>query len=574
MTEFIKALDTLDTTLQYGENAHSEYTWSHKLNELILQLSFQLTRTTDENVINKLASTTHTILTTIKANYDNGIIQKDTFLLYMSIMYRMIAHTRDIIDGKGEYSLSYMLLSVWYKHYPILAKFAFKHFLLSPEDEPKNQPFGSWKDVKYMFASHETPLAIYGMELMNLQLKKDYENLNLCNSSISLAAKWVPRETSKFSQVFTNLATMYFSHYIDSAKCYESKQKAILKAKMDYRKLVSKLNKYLDTVQIKQCANNWTSIEPSKQTSITMQKQKKAFLNLTKRGTQRSDCEDRIVCATHFTDYAKLAATGKVEIKGKRVGINDFVKDALDDNSSVPEKQILNAQWLDNSNQTGTLGKMIAMVDVSGSMDGNPLYAAIGLGIRVAEKSILGARVLTFSAKPSWVNLDSCPTFVEKVQKLKNAEWGMNTNFYAAMKMILDAIVTSQLKPPDVENLILAVFSDMQIDSADTDYKSMYELIEKQYADVGMRLWGKPFKPPHILFWNLRSTSGFPCLSTQSNVSMLSGFSPALLNIFCEQGIEELQQHCNPWNMFLKSIDGKRYKFLDEYLCNYFISHI
>jgi uncharacterized protein with von Willebrand factor type A (vWA) domain len=36
---------------------------------------------------------------------------------------------------------------------------------------------------------------------------------------------------------------------------------------------------------------------------------------------------------------------------------------------------------------------MIAMVDVSGSMEGDPMNAAIALGIRTAEKSLLGKRV-------------------------------------------------------------------------------------------------------------------------------------------------------------------------------------
>jgi hypothetical protein len=573
MSSFIQALDNLTPT-QLGENAHSEYTWSNKLNEQILQLSFQLTRTNNKQTISKLASMTDTILTTIKNNYIQSIISKDTYLTYMSIMYRMIAHTRDIVDGKGEYKLSYMLLSTWYKHFPDSTKFIFKHFVFSDEN---NIPFGSWKDIKKMFQYQEeypeysnygVPLACYGMELMNAQIKEDYENLqNNSNKSISLVAKWVPREKSKFSKVFTNLATNYFAHYIDSAYKIESKKKAILKAKTEYRKIISQLNKHLDTVQIKQCENTWSLINPSKQTSITMHKQKKAFLNLKKDGKERSDSEDRRICAENFRKYATDVATNKVKIKGKRIGLNDFVKNALT-NLDSSEIQILNAQWENNSSQTGQLGNMIAMVDVSGSMNGDPLYTAIGLGIRVAEKSILGPRILTFSAYPSWINLSPYHTFVQKVNHIKDIEWGMNTNFCSALNMILDAIMTSSLKPEDVENLILAVFSDMQIDQADTKFKSMYEMIENKYADAGMRLWGKPFKPPHILFWNLRSTSGFPSLSTQKNVSMLSGFSPALLNIFCEQGIEELQQHCNPWNMFLKTIEGQRYKFLDTYLRN------
>jgi hypothetical protein len=196
-------------------------------------------------------------------------------------------------------------------------------------------------------------------------------------------------------------------------------------------------------------------------------------------------------------------------------------------------------------------------------MSGDPLNAAIALGIRVAEKSMLGKRVLTFSASPSWVNLSGQDNFVEMVQTVSRADWGMNTNFSAALKMILDAIISQKLKPEDVEDMVLAIFSDMQMDQADTSSKSLLESIEKQYADAGQRLWNKPFKAPHILFWNLRSTQGFPTLSCQKNCSMMSGFSPALLNLFCEEGLESLQS-CTPYSLLVKSLDNERYKILDQ----------
>ena len=84
-----------------------------------------------------------------------------------------------------------------------------------------------------------------------------------------------------------------------------------------------------------------------------------------------------------------------------------------------------------------------------------------------------------------------------------------------------------------------------------------------KYEAAGIRVHGKPYKPPHILFWNLRSTSGFPTLSTQSNTSMMSGFSPSLLNLFCEQGIDALQA-CTPWSQLEKSLENKRYRIMEE----------
>ena len=562
MSLLVSALDNFTPT-QLGENGSSEYTWSNSVRERILQLSFQLTRTRDANTINNLAIQTDNILKDLNSSFKIGSICREEYIEYMSIMFRMIGQTRDIVDGKGEYGLSYMLLEVWHNNHPELAKFAFKLFVIYSDET--QHPFGSWKDVKYLYKKNKlSPLVQYGCSLLLDQLK-----LDLVSDKPSLAAKWVPREKSQFGDLFTTLALTFFSHYITSAKTEEAKRKAVIKAKMDFRKLISSLNVKLDTVQIKQCGLNWSEIDPTKQTSITMHKQMKAFLNLKKNGEQRSIQYDRVSCANHFKEFAEKAAKGEVEVKGARIGLNDFTKEALEliqrGQLTSDEASILNAQWLNNSKQTGALGKIIAMVDVSGSMNGDPMNAAIALGIRVAEKSMLGKRVMTFSATPSWVNLQGQDNFVDMVNTVRRADWGMNTNFAAALKMILDAIVTQKLKPDDVEDMVLVIFSDMQMDQADRQSTSLMETIEKQYAEAGQRLWDKPFKAPHILFWNLRSTSGFPSLSTQKNASMMSGFSPALLNVFCEEGLSALQS-CTPWSLFIKGLENERYKPLDTFI--------
>jgi hypothetical protein len=245
----------------------------------------------------------------------------------------------------------------------------------------------------------------------------------------------------------------------------------------------------------------------------------------------------------------------------------DFTKQAIDlinGNNNQVEKDILNSQWRDNATQTGALGKMIAMVDVSGSMEGDPMNAAIALGIRIAEKSVLGKRVMTFSAKPSWVNLSRYDDFVSQVSVVKGADWGMNTNFHAALDLILNAIIENKMDAEDVQDMVLVVLSDMQMDSGDTCNKQvLYETMKSKYEAAGIRVHGKPYKPPHILFWNLNSSSGFPSLSNQPNCSMMSGFSPALLNLFCEQGIDALQS-CTPWSLLERSLENERYKIMSD----------
>ena len=79
-----------------------------------------------------------------------------------------------------------------------------------------------------------------------------------------------------------------------------------------------------------------------------------------------------------------------------------------------------------------------------------------------------------------------------------------------------------------------------------------------KYSEAGIRLYNIPFKAPHIIFWNLRSTSGFPCLSYQPNASMMSGYSPVILNTFCEDGLKSLNSH-TPWSHLENMLMNDRY---------------
>jgi Mg-chelatase subunit ChlD len=573
MAAIINALDC-KTPTQIGRNGHVEYGWSNSIQEKIVQFSFQITRT--EN-LKPLEIQLVSMLQTLSHHVKNGSLpEKEVARGYLSTLYKMIGQTRDIVDGKGEYTLTYMMIYVWNKFYPNLAEFAIK-CLVDLGDKSIHQ-YGSWKDIKYFckFCKSKTTdpsqnLINYAIKITNEQINTDYANIISNSNDISLAAKWVPREKSSFGWLFEQLATNFYSHILVTAKNDISIQKAILKCKTEYRKILSALNRQIDTVQIKQCGRRWAEIDFNKTTSITLSKQKKAFLNIDKSGDERyPNDDDRVLCAEHFNSHIQKAVRGETEMKGKRVGMADFTKIALDlinSRSNVQaEKDLLNSQWRDNSSQNGALGKMIAMVDVSGSMDGDPMNVAISLGIRIAEKSALGKRVMTFSITPTWVNLEPYTDFISQVEVLKRAPWGMNTNFYAALDLILDAIIQNKMAPEDVEDMVLVILSDMQIDEGDRSNKeSLYETMKAKYEAAGIRVHGKGYKPPHILFWNLRSTSGFPTLSNQPNASMMSGFSPSLLNLFCDQGLTALQS-CTPWSLLNKSLENERYTIMGNKL--------
>ena len=629
---FIAAADRM-SELQVGENGHVEHGWSKNFIEKVVQFNFQLVRMDVSKhrelepvlieLLQKYKDATHKLYHSRNDGDCNTAAEIKKMTPYFIGLYRLIGQTRDITMGRGEYSLAFMQIAVWYDFYPEAAKYALKKFVQYSDDEEKKydtdvHPYGSWKDIKYFCDYYQKkgkdynhPLIIYAIDLMVDQIRHDeesYDKTFVATSTsaapaypqkISLAARWAPRATSKrFGWMFNIMAHKYFSHYLETAKKGEESSatygRASRKAKMQWRKLLSRLNRFLDTTQIKQCSRNWRYIDHNKVTSITSRKQKKAFQYVDSRGVSRTQTddphnEDRIKCAKNFTAHVEAAMAGdkKHTVKGKRVGVGELVQDALKllrqhpgDSSTTDQLKVIeeernhiNLQWEDNGSQNENLGPMIACVDTSGSMEcdnGVPLYNAIGLGLRIAERSLLGKRVATFSATPSWVNLETATDFVGCVDKVRRSNWGLNTDFHALLDMILTACKSSRLEPRNVENMVLVILSDMQIDEATAastpitgNIESMFQLMERQYYDAGMELFGRPYKVPHIVFWNLRKTNGFPVMTSQKNTTMMSGFSPVLINNFMEKGLDALKEYTAE-SMFLDMVRNSRYDCLER----------
>jgi hypothetical protein len=595
------------SSYQYGDNNHVEYKGVNRclesLQEQIIQFSFQMVRTKSKNGLEDIAKHTREILTIIMDGIMKNSKNSDQYKKCIEmgvIMFKLLAQTRDIVGGKGEYMIFYSMLLEWAKMDIIFFEYVIESLVYdmreTRDSSNKNQtfhPLGSWKDMKYFLTYMKNEFMDTHTDmnndslcskcvnkiviLINEQIKTDIYNLENGVKKLSLVARWVPREKSKkFGWLYYYLAINYSQHQIPSDTTHPSYERAVNRAFMIYRKNISKLNKELDTTQIKQCNGKWAEINFDNVTSITMHKQTNSFLNVKKDGKtiRYGDDNDREECKSNYETYLNDVVRGDKKIKGKRVSIIDFVKSAIDiGNNKLPTEssivKALNEQWKDNSLMNGNMGEMIAMCDVSGSMteeNSNPLYSAIGLSIRVAEKSILGPRVMTFSERPMWIQLGASDsdTFVKQVNKVRTSTWGMTTDFYFALDLIRESIEDNKLPREVVEKLVLVIFSDMQMNQVSpmmydlSRKETLYNNINQMFAKMGERLYGEPVKSPHIILWNLRKTTGFPCLSTDKNVSMMSGFSPALLNVFCEKGVDGLREY-TPFNTLIESLKNERY---------------
>jgi hypothetical protein len=599
MSSLISALKT-HTPKNLGEKGHVQYDWSNDINEKIVQFHFQLVRAADHT---KLEEQLHIIISTLKAYTfplsELTATEATEYINKLTMVYKLIGHTRDILKGKGEQQLSFMQILVWYNYFPELAINAFTHLVKID----KEHPYGSWKDVKYFcnfvkdkhsYTSKqalEHPLVIHAMKLLISQLNADWvsyssnngeSKVNSDKNTISLAARWTPREPNwkkkknvKFGWIYKSLAMEMFSEFLRFTSPENANySKAVLKCKIHFSRRISTLNKFLDTTQVKQCGKKWEYINFNNVTTQTLRRQKTAFQNKTKRNIQRSEDEDRINCATNYKNHINAAKLNPQENKvhGKRCSVYELVKDALVITNKSPHTQTdidtINLQWNDNLKNNKGLEQVpiIPLVDTSGSMECDnciPLYNAIGLGIRTSELTHPAFRnqVLTFEDQPRWINMDDCETFWDKAQRVKRAAWGTSTKIYKAFRMILDVCIEKNIPREEVENMILAIFSDMQIDISNIEESPfnnlpLAEMIEEMFNMAG-------YNVPHLLFWNLRLTSGFPMISKQKNITALSGFSSVLLNAFCNKGIDALRNF-TPSTMLEDMLNQKRYNIMEE----------
>jgi hypothetical protein len=580
---------------QLGENGHVEYGWSNNLSELFCQVYFQLVRAKSQKetlvLRNKINYLLKNLSADIQAAKEKKTLTRSNELLMM--LYKLIGHTRDI-EKKGERQLAYAQLWEWYNFYPDLTLFCVKTFVYYVENGEINtskHQYGSWNDIKYMCEAFRElnggehhPLISYAIRLMCTQLKEDLLNYKE-EKPVSLAAKHCPREKGRFDWLFRRIAHEMFP-YTKTARTALSHTKGEKKAFTHLRKeYIVPLSKYLDVVQIKMSSGrkgegDWDKIDFNKVTSKSLRMYSRAWSNVNKHGLPRTSEEHRVTCSKRYKGHIEAALEKKegVKVHGKRCNTYELVKDVFTNQASygnpservATEKGRINLQWESNSKETKNLGSMISIVDTSGSMsaDNNtPLYNAIGLGIRICEKTIseFKNRLLTFNSTPRWVKLNEDYTFYDKVLQVASInDWGMSTNLQLAMKVILDAIVESEIPPVKVEQMVLVVLSDMQMNQGSNWDDTMSDEIKKMYKEAGEQSkYKKAYNPPHILWWNLRQTNGFPAVSSENNTTMVSGYNAGLLTEFENKGIGAFTNY-TPYKMITQILDNSRYNMLQE----------
>jgi len=588
MSSIVSALN--NNMKQIGENGHIEYAWSSETKELITQFFFQLVRTKDTRDLQKKL-----IFLLDNLNWEDN--EKE-----LSILYKLISQTRDIVNGKGDMVNTWFQIEIWHRYYPDLAYNVFLHCVDYSHSCLNGHQYGSFKDIKYFLAylnentieKQTHPLVDKILTNIAMKwLKKDEKLLNE-NKAVSLCGKWIPREKSskRFNWIFKKLSNIMFPDFVkipdNGWRDHRQMKKAQLKQKIHLKKLLVKLsgsNGGSDTTQVKMAGKDWKNIDFNKVTSITLRKQKNAFLNKTKSDHLKCHLKDRCKCTENYKQHIMKALSGDktTKVHGKRLNVGELAKDAYSYNESSDDdntiRETINLQWKSNRENNKGLENMciIPMCDTSGSMECDsciPLNNAIGLSLRISEicHPNFRHRLLTFDAYPQWINTEDCKDFVEKAKKVRHSAWGCNTDFLLACDKIIESFIENNINPDEVKNLVLAVFSDMQIDCGYHNvgiFDTAYDKIRQKFYNAGLQTkYNKPYEPPHILFWNLRTTKGFPATTFTKNITFLSGYSSTLLNVFITKGIKTLRE-TTPFSLLYNLLNISRYSVMDENISDY-----
>ncbi|KAF5452691.1 hypothetical protein F2P56_027660, partial [Juglans regia] len=370
---------------------------------------------------------------------------------------------------------------------------------------------------------------------------------------ISLAAKWCPSIDSSYDKsllICEGIARRVFSQ--ESEKEYEGIDEAhyVYRARDRLRKQVlGPLHKALELPEVFMSANEWNSLPYNRVASVAMKTYKKLF--------SRHDKE-------RFEEYLEKVRSGKAKIAAGALLPHEIIKSLIDEDGG----KVAELQWermVADLSKKGKLTNCIAVCDVSGSMSGTPMEVCLALGLLVSELSEepWKGMVITFSENPQ-LHLIEGFTLLEKIQFVRNMDWGCNTDFQKVFDQILQVAVDGNLTEEQLIKRVI-VFSDMEFDSAcgyhcGEEFEGMrgwetdYEVIQRKFRNKGYN------RVPEIVFWNLRDSSSTPVVARQSGVALVSGFSKNLLTIFLEGG-----GIVNPEDVMGIAISGEEYKKLVVY---------
>lgn len=377
-----------------------------------------------------------------------------------------------------------------------------------------------WDDLYCLVG---TPLEDEMFQFMKEQLALDVQS-----KTPSLCAKWAKscNTSSKESRILG-----------------EKTRAAFGMTHKQYRKLLSVLRERINVLERLMSENRWDEIEfdaiPSRAGLI--------YRNAFARHDVERIKADKETYADFAQDNTKTVnadVLDPVDIAGKVFNGGNFTE---------TERAMLDKYWVNLKDYyNGREERGIAVVDVSGSMIGTPMNAAVSMGAYIAErgKGPFKDHFITFSSCPQLVKFEGAD-IVDKFRRAERADWGMSTNIEATMDLLLNTAIKNRCPQSELPERVY-VFSDMEFNAClrsnhghyRDNPETLFETIEKRWAAAGYQM-------PKVIFWNLDARqNNIPAFG--SRFSYVSGFS---MNM-----VEAILSGKTGIDLMYEKLDTERYK--------------
>ena len=246
-----------------------------------------------------------------KTSYSSQTIEHTICLNILKNLFCFLAYCRDIHCGLGQRTLLYSFLDVWYDFYPEQTVSFLEIMLLHKQ----GFSYGSWRDIcglcnflkDHSKRGYDHPLILKSISLMNSVLQDDWLHYQNTGCIFTNVAKWTPREKSKKNGWLFQIASVQWSrkytHYWKH--CDNSYYSALLKSKTKYRKIISKLNKLIDPVEIKLCSKENQMIHPLYVSHGALTKKWDQLFNQTNELGFQYDNYKHDICSNNLTYFFK-----------------------------------------------------------------------------------------------------------------------------------------------------------------------------------------------------------------------------------------------------------------------------
>lgn len=447
---------------------------------------------------------------------------------------KWLFYSRDCREGIGERRLFRVVLADLVKSNP---EMVIPVINLIPE-------YGRYDDLWCLLDDAEAAQIIY--KLIDKQLVEDVKNMKN-NSSISLLAKWLPSPNCSSEKTKKYAKQIY---------------KALGLTEREYRKMLSKLRKHLDVVEVKMSAKNWSEIKYEAVPSRANLIYNNAFL--------RNDEERR-------REYLSKLEKGETKINASTLFPHDIVHKYMAGSMWSarlnPKDATIEALWKALPDTVQGCGNTIVVADGSGSMttrvDNNSgvtaLEVANALAIYFAEHSSgqFKDKYITFSERPQFVDFSNCKSLHAKLQTALVHNEVANTNIEKVFDLILTTAINNHMHQEDLPQNVL-IISDMEFDRCascgnssrwerNRPTQKLFDVIAQRFADAG-------YKMPRLVFWNVASRTGtIPVKENELGVALVSGFSINVAKMV-------MSGKTDPFECLLETLNSERYAPVEKAL--------